>query len=100
MLPSFCSRMVCRGASVVCGRRSSSSCSSTICSASLRLAIVAVMAAASFAQTVETFYVNDGRNDLRDAPLGEFAPDLGGALSWERYSDNAPAQATTSRGGG
>jgi hypothetical protein len=48
------------------------------------------MAAASFAQTVETFYVNDGRNDLRDAPLGEFAPDLGGALSWERYSDNAP----------
>lgn len=38
---------------------------------------------------VESYAVNDGVNNTHDPDFGEFAPDLGGTITFDRYANSA-----------
>lgn len=60
------------------------------CRASPSWCVVAFLAAMPYAGgqvpgPVQTYPVNEGVNGVRDSDFGEFGPDLGGTIPWERY---------------
>ncbi len=54
------------------------------------VASIALAPLAAGQGVVEAYWVNDGVNDAHDVSFGEFGPDLGGTIYFERYGNVSP----------
>lgn len=54
--------------------------------AGLLLLVAGRSALGQISGPIHTYSVNEGKNGAHDVAYGEFAPDVGGSIPWDRYA--------------